>query len=278
MSRLQPAAAGRERLRAAADAPPRHPRVPLWWGTERIGSIEPDLFDRAGLAGGPLVRSEQRQDTEGWRVEGELTASLARIAEVLRDTGLAHVWRDEQLAVRGDSGVLLGTVERALARPLGIATHAVHLAATDPEGRHWLQQRAFGKPTDPGVWDTLVGGMVPASEATAQALERETWEEAGLRLAQLRELRHGGRILTRRPFRELAHGYVVEWLDWFTCVLPAGVVPNNQDGEVAAFGLMSAQEVTERLERDELALDAGLVLLAAYGEGRHSRGGGNPGH
>lgn len=265
MSLLQPAAAWRERLFAAADAPPLRPRVPLGWGAERIGSVEPDLFERAGLAGGTLVRSDQRQDVRGWRIEGDLTPSLARIAEVLRDTGLAHVWRDEQLAVRGESGALLGTVERALVRPLGIATHAVHLAATDAEGRHWLQQRAFDKPTDPGLWDTLVGGMVPASDSTAQALERESWEEAGLRLAQLRDLRHGGRILTRRPFRELAHGYVVECLDWYTCTLPPDVEPSNQDGEVAAFRAMPPQEVTERLEGDEFAMDAGLVLLAAYG-------------
>ncbi|HEY0825883.1 MAG TPA: NUDIX hydrolase, partial [Ramlibacter sp.] len=92
-----------------------------------------------------------------------------------------------------------------------------------------------------------------------------TWEEAGLRLAQLQGLRHGGRILTRRPFREVPHGYVVEVLDWYACTLPQGVLPANQDGEVAAFRRMDEEDLARRLERDEFTVDAALILLAAYG-------------
>lgn len=262
MTRLQPAPAWRDRLRAAAHAQPLRPRVPLWCGGERIGSVEPDLFERAGLAGSSALRAEAARG--GWTLLGEATVSLAHIAHVLRDTGLAHAWRNEQLAVRGDRGTLVGTVERAAVRPLGIATHAVHLTATDDAGQVWVQQRAFDKPTDPGLLDTLVGGMVPASDSVEQALERETWEEAGLRLPQVRGLRHGGRVATLRPFAELAHGYVVETLDWYACTLPRGVAPHNRDGEVAAFSCMPAREVERRLQQDAFTIDAALVLLAAY--------------
>lgn len=262
MTLLAPSAAWRARLAAAADAPPRRPRVPLHRAGERIGSVEPDLFERAGLAGGPLVAREG----EGWRVEGDdATASLGAVANALRATGLAHTWRNEQVAVRGQGGALVGTIERGVARALGIATQAVHLTAVAPDGSLWLQRRAFDKPTDPGRWDTLVGGLVPATDSVDEALARETWEEAGLRLAQVRDLRERGCIRTRRPLRELAHGYVVEDLLWFTCVLPEGVVPRNQDGEVAEFLCMSPGEAQRRLERGEFALDAALILLAAYG-------------
>ena len=134
----------------------------------------------------------------------------------------------------------------------------------DASGGHWVQQRALDKPTDPGRWDTLVGGMVPASDTPQQALERETWEEAGLRWAQLQPLRHGGRLFTRRPFAEQAHGYMVETVDWYTCTLAPDVLPANQDGEVAAFRCMPSGELTQRLERDEFTIDAALVLLAAF--------------
>lgn len=263
MARLYPAGGWREALRHATDRPPLRPRLPLWWGEERIGSVEPDLFERAGLAGSPLLACTG--DGSAWRIEGELTTALAQVARVLHERSLGHVWRDELLAVRADSGAVLGAVERAVVRPLGIATHAVHLAAIDEEGRHRVQQRAFDKATDPGLWDTLVGGMVPACDSLEQALERETWEEAGLRLAQLRELRHGGRIVTRRPSKEVPHGYVIEALDWYTCVLPAGVEPCNQDGEVAGFAAMAPGEVARRLEQGAFTLDAGLVLLEAFG-------------
>lgn len=258
---LRPSAAWRAHLQAAADRPPERSRVPLAWGPHRIGTVEPDLFARAGLRDGALVRDCGPQ---GWQLQGALTETLAQMAFILRDTGLAHTWRDEQLAVRDEAGAVLGTVERAIVRPLGIATQAVHLAALDARGAHWMQQRAFDKPTDPGLWDTLVGGLVPARDSLPQALERETWEEAGLRPAQLQGLRHGGRLLTRRPFREQAHGYVVEVLDFYTCTLPDGVLPQNQDGEVAGFRCMEPREVTALLEQDAFTIDAALVLLAAF--------------
>lgn len=251
-------------LRSGADVPPRRPRVPLWWEGIRIGSVEPGFLDQIALqppsvGGLPLQKEEQ---DAGWTVTGELTASLARIAFALRDAGLSHVWRDEQLAVTDGAGKTLGTVERAVVRPLGITTFAVHLTAQSPDGRHWVQQRALTKPNDPGMWDTLMGGMVPASDSLDQALARETWEEAGLRMDQLAGLQWGGRLTTRRPADSTTTGYVVEHIDWYRCVLPEGVVPDNQDGEVAQFSLMPAAEVAGRLLAGEFTTEAALILAA----------------
>jgi 8-oxo-dGTP pyrophosphatase MutT (NUDIX family) len=261
VSALAPSAAWVARLREAGMRPPLVARVPLEWQGESIGTVEPGLFERCGAA----AHARVARAGAGWAVQGELSESLAALAQALRAAGLAHVWRDELLAVRAGDGRVLGEVERAVVRPLGIATQAVHLLGLDPHGRHWMQKRADDKPNDPGLWDTLVGGMVPASDSLAAALERETWEEAGLRFAQLQALRHGGRVTTRRPAREVPHGYVVEHLDWYACVVPEGVAPVNQDGEVAEFRAMDAAEVTARLERDEFTVDAALLLLDAFG-------------
>lgn len=259
--RLEPAAHWRARLRAAADAPPRPPRVPLRCAGVVIGSVEPDLFARAGLASAGVLREAEG----GWDLVGEdLSSALDHVARTLHARGLGHAWRHEQLAVRAPDGRVLGTVERGAARVLGLATDAVHLLAVDPAGRHWVQQRAFDKPSDPGLWDTTVGGLVPASDSIEQALARETWEEAGLRIGVLLDLRHGGRVATRRPFREVAHGYVVETLHWYTGTLPDGAVPVNQDGEVAGFRCLPPGEVTALLEQDAFTIDAALVLLAAF--------------
>ena len=241
-----------------ADQPPRRPRVPLWAGEARIGSVEPDLLRRIALPAG-LARECTLDGETGWRIDGEPTAGLHRIALAMREAGVAHAWRDEQLAVTDETGAVVGTVERAVVRPLGITTFAVHLAGLSPDGRHWVQQRSLTKPNDPGLWDTLMGGMVPACDSLAQALERETWEEAGLRMAQLTQLAHGGRIATRRP-SDVAAGYVVEYIDWYRCVVPEGVTPVNQDGEVAQFRLMDARELQGRLLREEFTIEAALIL------------------
>jgi 8-oxo-dGTP pyrophosphatase MutT (NUDIX family) len=243
------------RLRARADEPPRVPREPLWLGNALVGSVEPGFFERLRLP-----HSVVREHSLGWQVQGETTASLDAIAHAMRDAGLAHVWRGEQLAVTDESGRALGSIERAAVRPLGIRTHAVHMAGFAPDGRHWVQQRSLDKANDPGLWDTLMGGMVPAGESLQQALARETWEEAGLALAQLRDVRHRGRIATRRPTDDSRGGYVVEDIDWFTCFVPEAVEPRNQDGEVARFLLLGHGEVARMLLGDEFTLEASLVL------------------
>lgn len=259
MSLRAPDAAWLAALHARADRPPLRARVPLWAGAARIGSVEPDLLLPLALPEG-LAQQVVRGRESGWQVNGELTASLHALATALRQAGAAHAWRDEQLAVTDEAGRRLGSIERAVVRPLGITTFAVHLVGMSPDGRHWVQQRSLAKPNDPGLWDTLMGGMIPECDSLEQALERETWEEAGLRPDQLEDLRHGGRVTTRRPTGDGRAGYVIEHIDWYRCVVPEGVVPANQDGEVAQFRLMDADELLGRLERDEFTTEAALIL------------------
>ena len=113
------------------------------------------------------------------------TDALEHPAEALRDADLCGPWRNEQLAVTDPHGEVVGTVERGAVRVLGITTCAVHLVGLAPDGRMWVQKRSLNKPNDPGLWDTLMGGMISAADSLPQALARETWEEAGLHVHAL---------------------------------------------------------------------------------------------
>ena len=202
----------------------------------------------------------------GWRVLGDVTTSLNLLARALYGAGLAGEWRSEQLAVHDQFDHLKGTVERAAVRPLGIATAAVHLVGQTPDGRHWVQQRSLKKSNDPGLWDTLMGGMVSAADTVETALERETWEEAGLRMSALQDVVHGGRVLTRRPCADgKGTGYVIEDMDWYRCTVPDGVTPVNQDGEVAQFALMGSETLLQAMQRGKFTTEAALILADVLG-------------
>jgi 8-oxo-dGTP pyrophosphatase MutT (NUDIX family) len=249
-------------LQARLDRPPLRPRVPLAWRGQAIGSVEPamveDVHQRA-----PGWRSRLLLSSQEARLDGELTDELRELAMTLRELGLAHVWRDEQLPVCGADGRQLATVERAVVRPLGIATRAVHLIGATPDGRHWVQQRAFSKANDPGQWDTLMGGMVPSGQTVREALARETWEEAGLRMEQVRDVVRGGEVVRRSPTGDGPHGWVVEHIDWYRCTVPDGVVPVNQDGEVERFELLAPAALRERLLAGAFTLEAAAIYAQA---------------
>ena len=143
------------------------------------------------------------EDGGAWHLScAELTSALNALADHGRERAVSGPWRNEQLDVRNAQGDWLATVERAAVRVLGIATEAVHLIASTPDGRMWVQQRAWNKPTHPGLWDTLMGGMVSAGDDVPAALARETMEEAGLAQSQLQHVRYGGRVKFACPSAE----------------------------------------------------------------------------
>ena len=290
-------------VKAAASQTPLRPRMPLWVSSspsssspsslsppprsamhsasaakgdvETIGSVESDLFHQIGLQrlsdGRYKLQKKEHSGIVGWMLSGDIAAGLQQLAQALRDAGLAGAWRDEALAVCNAQGVRVGAIERGAVRALGIATRAVHLVGWAGDGRLWVQQRSLSKANDPGLWDTLMGGMVSAGDTLQSALVRETWEEAGLQLSQLQGLQHGGQVSICRPSIDAGRGcgYMVERIDWFEAVVPDRVQPVNQDGEVALFRPMTLDEAIDQLQQQAFTLEAALVLCA-QAQGSHS--------
>ena len=258
------------RLRALSDQPPLRERVPLTWGGIEIGDAEPAVLQQIERAFSYQRATVLRKEPHGWRIDGNLTESLARIALVMRDLKLTHVWRNEQLPVLDSRSSTLGTIERAAVRPLGLFTRAVHLVGETSDGQFWIQQRALNKANDPGLWDTLMGGMVSAVDTVETALERETFEEAGMRLDSLFGLTHGGLVQIHRPTEDLGGGYasggfIRERIDWYRATVPANAVPQNHDCEVERFAKVSRESMMAGVAAGKFTLEAGLVIAASLG-------------
>jgi len=122
-----------------------------------------------------------------------------------------------------------------------------------------VQKRAATKSTDPGLWDTTMGGQVAAGERVGTTLMRETMEEAGIDVAVLSDLVHATPIVVQRPVRE---GYMVERIEVFRAVVPEGIEPVNRDGEVERFERLDDAALVARLAGGEFTLEATLILGA----------------
>ena len=246
----------RERFAARADLAPNAPRTPLLTAdaAHTIGSLESPLATQ--LAGAGLLQPGR---DEAWTLPAGASpdAALAAIARWMHTNRFGGRWRDELLSVVDVHGTPVAAIERAAVRPLGIATHAVHLVGHCADGRVWVQQRALDKATDPGLWDTLMGGLVSASESIPTTLARETWEEAGLQIEALHDVRAFGRTTVRRP---VADGYMVEHIEMFEALVPDALAPLNQDGEVAQFARLTLAQLRERLNAEQFTLEAALIL------------------
>ncbi len=247
------------RARAEADRPPRRARRRLLLGTapgemHEVGSIEPAVAVRLSAAGLPIVARG-----EDWTIAPPFDDAFAGIARSLHDEGLAQQWRDELLPVVDRDGRTWATVERSVVRVLGLATFAVHLSGRAAGAGWWVQQRAFDKATDPGRWDTLMGGQMAAGETVRSTLIRETGEEAALALDDLRSLRRADDIFVRRQIEE---GYVNERIAVFCATLGTNTTPVNRDGEVERFDCLDEQDLRARLAAGDFTLEATLILGA----------------
>ena len=253
-------------LVAEANQSPALARVPFYVQNMKIGSVEPIFVRHLALQPNQIAHKQLlKEEQSGWHLmlgESDVTSALNQLAGVLRDAGLAGAWRNELLAVRDEAGVQIGTIERGAVRSFGIATLAVHLVGQTQDGRFWVQQRALNKPNDPGKWDTLMGGMVSAGDTVETALARETWEEAGLHIAELQNLRYGGRQSNCRPSSNGTAGYMQEFIEWYVANVPDGLTPVNQDGEVAQFVLMDEAQLLAAMQRGEFTLEAALMMAA----------------
>lgn len=194
-------------------------------------------------------------------------AVLDAMAQALRAAGRTGRWRDEALPVCADDGTLMGQVERACVRQLGIRTFAVHLVGyvsdTEPT-QFWLQRRAPDKDIDPNMLDTLAGGLVSmnakgtAMEAFGPALAREVQEEAGLEPGQYSP---PVRVNTWRVQRPVEQGYLVEDLMVWQAAMASWVTPVNQDGEVTEFLRVSRGELIDLIRAGELTHEATIATL-----------------
>lgn len=237
-------------------------RVPLHIAGRAVGSVA--VAHLPALGAWPRWLRVAGGGVELIAAAPERDVALAEINQALCTAGLIRAWRDEAFVLPDPaSGSALATMERAAARFWGTLTYGAHangfVVGADGRPTHlWIAQRSPHKATDPGLFDNLIGGGVPAGQTPRQALVREGFEEAGLEPAQVAPAWPAGVL---RLERDIPEGLQHEWLYGFDLELPAGLEPRNQDGEVTGFSLMPIDEAAALAAGQAMTVDAALVTI-----------------
>jgi isopentenyldiphosphate isomerase len=81
-----------------------------------------------------------------------------------------------------ENGKVVGKAPRSVCHSGTMYLHpVVHVHVLNYQGHLFLQKRAMNKDTQPGKWDTAVGGHIAFGETLEVALKREVEEEIGLK-------------------------------------------------------------------------------------------------
>jgi isopentenyldiphosphate isomerase len=93
---------------------------------------------------------------------------------------------DEMLTLVNDADEILGSIPRRLVHGNPTLIHrSVHVMVLSPDRKLLLQKRSLRKDTQPGKWDTSVGGHVGFGQTYEEAAHREAEEELGIILDNL---------------------------------------------------------------------------------------------
>ena len=93
---------------------------------------------------------------------------------------------DERFDIVNEWGHVVGQATRAEChRDPALIHQAVHVQVFDRDGRLFLQKRAATKDTQPGRWDSSVGGHLRAGEHPEHGARREMQEELGVAAPRL---------------------------------------------------------------------------------------------
>ncbi|MGO4305344.1 DUF4743 domain-containing protein [Cupriavidus sp. RAF12] len=190
------------------------------------------------------------------------SATLAILARQLADAGHLRGWRNELFAVTpAPEAPALAVIERAAARFLGLLTFASHMnGIIDGERALWISRRSPAKAVDPGMWDNLVAGGMPAGSDPLETLIRECDEESGIPPALAARAEAHGVI---DVLREIPEGVQWERVYVYDLSLPPDFVPHNRDGEVAEHRRIDPSALLAIMADRAMTVDATLVTLDA---------------
>lgn len=154
-------------------------------------------------------------------------------------------------------------LDRKLVEYLGIRGYGVHLIAYIKKKNSyklWVPKRNKNKLASPSKFDNSVAGGVRAGEGIFSALEREAYEEAGLKKEQLNNVKLVGTL--NYNWKNSPYTLRRDTLYLFDLEVDDKFKPQCLDGEVEKFELMEWKKVLKLMQNtDSIKNNCNLVFF-----------------
>jgi len=222
----------------------------FWVGDEQLGWTKKDFAEHLKPFGKVFTVSENRLDFNSQLTSPEQRSqALAPVLEALHKEGVIDSWVGELYGVTlsyGETPRFL--IERAAVTFFGVRGYGVHLngLVKKPDGIYiWIARRTRNKPFWPGMLDQMVAGGQPAGIGRMENVIKESAEEANIPL----EIAKKAELVSTLHYKGETHrGMSVDTLFNYDLWLPEDFIPENTDGEVDEFILMSLEEMAQITE------------------------------
>lgn len=240
---------------------------PFIVGGYQVGLIRPDVmkylikFPEVFRITGKYVELNP-----AFRDYKERTTKIADVLQSLRkenDICALKGWRDECFGVTTPfCPENLMEMDRSAMCLFGIRNYGVSVTGYVNHPTKglciWLQQRSFTKQTWPGKWDCFVSGGLAVGFGILETTIKEAAEEASVEKDLAKKLIPAGCVSfyfesERGLFPNTEYVYDLE--------LPLDFMPQNADGEVENFELLTAEQCVQRALTPQFKTTSAPVLL-----------------
>ncbi len=194
----------------------------------------------------------------------ELKKIILKITETLSEKKKLFIPAGELFSCRNTiEGKELFKLDRKLVEFLGIRGYGVHLIIyikRKNSYKLWVPKRNKKKLVSPSKFDNSVAGGVRAGEGVFCALEREAYEEAGLKKEQLNNVKLVGTL--NYNWKNSPYTLRRDTLYLFDLEVDDKFKPQCLDGEVEKFELMEWKKVLKLMQNtDSIKNNCNLVFF-----------------
>ena len=189
---------------------------------------------------------------------------ILKITETLSEKKNFFIPANELFSCRNTiEGKEFFKLDRKLVEYLGIRGYGVHLIAYIKQKNSyklWVPKRNKNKLASPSKFDNSVAGGVRAGEGIFSALEREAYEEAGLKKKQLNNVKLVGTL--NYNWKNSPYTLRRDTLYLFDLEVDDKFKPQCLDGEVEKFELMEWKKVLKLMQNtDSIKNNCNLVFF-----------------